>query len=350
MSDRTERYVIWFVLVGLLILAVFPLGLQLPIPLVAVESGSMAPHLVRGDLGIVGPVLPFGPPTVGDVIVFKESDTQRWVAHRIVGGNPQSGFLTKGDNNSALDQDTPGRDRVRPAQIAGIVLSVGGRPLRIPLLGMLILHAREFVEPSLLSWAALLLGAIFVSVDVASIKRTRQQVENPWLTSWSIWLPLLVVLVLSLAQTMISNSQEGQLTYDVSLVRQSESQSLEYSMSNDGALPLVLVLYTDDENIVFSDPYVWLPPRTARSIVVSVDDDVLSQANGGRRQALFRAGTYLPLLPPSVLYTLLAWDLKGSAIVTALVPALVLVVVLVIITPKMTDRRNQVLLRRRIAG
>jgi len=155
-------------------------------PMVAVESGSMEPHLHRGDLvfvmdehrlvparavagtGIVtyqaatgGQYRKFG--DYGDVIVYRPnggSDTpiihrarfwvnesENWYAKAdpsMVPGTacseirncpaPNAGFITKGDNNGLYDQVSGISDPVQPGWIRGTA------ELRIPWLGYVRLH------------------------------------------------------------------------------------------------------------------------------------------------------------------------------------------------------------------
>lgn len=165
------------VLVGLFLFAVSGVW---P-PLVAIESGSMEPHIDTGDMVFImeegrfpGPDARHGVVTAergattgyrtfdrtGDVIVFQPNGNERRtpVIHRAMlwvedGENwydrvdgdaigsadscrelrncpaPHSGFVTKGDNNGAYDQVTGTSTVVRPAWV------VGTGVVRIPRLG-----------------------------------------------------------------------------------------------------------------------------------------------------------------------------------------------------------------------
>lgn len=149
-------------------------------PMVAVESGSMEPHMERGDLVFVMEASRFPPDAAtpgtgvvsfktgetagyqkfgdyGDVIVFEPDATSTPIIHRArfwvndsenwyekanpsyVQGEscqavsscpaPHAGFITKGDNNQQYDQATGIADPVRPQWIRGTA------EVRIPWLG-----------------------------------------------------------------------------------------------------------------------------------------------------------------------------------------------------------------------
>jgi len=71
-----------------------------------VASGSMAPRLGIGDL-VVAVSDEFMPPQVGDIVIFRGTKLSGEAigpfAHRIVGGNPVDGWVTKGDANESPD-------------------------------------------------------------------------------------------------------------------------------------------------------------------------------------------------------------------------------------------------------
>jgi len=64
-------------------------------------SGSMTPTISKGDVFFINPLSKN--PEVGDIIVFNAGGT--WTVHRIV-GVVEDGYITKGDNNVATDQQS----------------------------------------------------------------------------------------------------------------------------------------------------------------------------------------------------------------------------------------------------
>jgi signal peptidase I len=71
-----------------------------------VASGSMVPALNVGDV-VVAISDEFSPPALGEVVIFKGTKLNGEAigpfAHRIVGGSPSDGWVTKGDANESDD-------------------------------------------------------------------------------------------------------------------------------------------------------------------------------------------------------------------------------------------------------
>ncbi|MWG33165.1 signal peptidase I [Halomarina oriensis] len=102
-----------------------------PLHLSYVTSGSMEPTLSPGD----GYLVVEGPVSEGDVVTF-HSEERGYVTHRIV-SETDEGFITKGDANPSTDQ-AAGNPVVSESAIVGTVVTLGGGPLVIPMLGPLV--------------------------------------------------------------------------------------------------------------------------------------------------------------------------------------------------------------------
>src|SRR3989344_1983440 len=95
-------YVAIIAIVGLLLIALFPIkgNIQLKI----VKSGSMEPSIKTGSVVIIKPSSNYA---VGDVVTFgKDTKTDIPTTHRIVSSRAQDGvimFTTKGDANEDKD-------------------------------------------------------------------------------------------------------------------------------------------------------------------------------------------------------------------------------------------------------
>jgi len=95
-----------------------------------VASGSMVPRLNVGDV-VIALSDEFSPPAMGDIVIFKGTKLNGEAigpfAHRIVGGDATSGWVTKGDANESDDSF-----RSTSVEIMGKVL------FSIPGLGLLL--------------------------------------------------------------------------------------------------------------------------------------------------------------------------------------------------------------------
>lgn len=95
---------------------------NLPIKVFLVQSGSMEPTIMTGDVIVVAN----DNISLNDVVTFRDS-TNRVVTHRIIEVNKGQEFVTKGDANRNEDRET-----IRESQIIGKVVMV------IPKVGFLI--------------------------------------------------------------------------------------------------------------------------------------------------------------------------------------------------------------------
>ena len=157
-----------FILISLLILlSLAPLVSNMlgePTIAVAVRSWSMEPVLTRGDLVFLWPTGDNFNYQTGQVIAFRaeESRSGNWVMHRIVGGDKESGFITRGDASSSTDQEK-NYPPIEPEWIAGIAIPVGGFLLKIPYAGNLVLFFGENMEnPYLLTVFLALLALLLL--------------------------------------------------------------------------------------------------------------------------------------------------------------------------------------------
>jgi signal peptidase len=120
-----------------------------------VSGSSMVPTLEQGDYLIVVPYFAgkSHPPQVGDIIAFDDQYGNKTI-HRIV-DTTETGYITKGDAN--LDADL---SPVTAGKINGVALTLGGRVLRVPVLGSL---ALKVVTPEMrLPLIFGILGLIFI--------------------------------------------------------------------------------------------------------------------------------------------------------------------------------------------
>lgn len=101
-----------------------------PIELSYATSGSMEPTIDRGDGYVVVPADDVEP---GDIVTFRQAEGEGFVTHRVV-GQTDEGYQTRGDANPSSDQ-AAGHPPVSTDRIVGTVVTVGGTPLTIPLVG-----------------------------------------------------------------------------------------------------------------------------------------------------------------------------------------------------------------------
>lgn len=154
--------------VGVVSVVLLVVALLLGLRPVVVVSGSMEPEIPVGAL-VVTRVLPAGDVEVGDVVTVPRPRGDGLVTHRVVSTSAspdEAGAVRlelKGDANAHPDP-TP----VEVAEVERVVLALGG-------LGTVVLGLQENVGVLV---AALLAGAVLVSVPVGRARREGAQVRS----------------------------------------------------------------------------------------------------------------------------------------------------------------------------
>ncbi|ASJ06443.1 signal peptidase I [Thermococcus pacificus] len=146
--------IIVFIVIMFLITSVMGFVLDRPVLISYAYSESMTPTINKGDLFFINPLSKGG--EVGDIIVFHRRDG--WTVHRIFAVTDE-GYITKGDNNVATDQQDGAYPPVNREDIIGKVMAVGNHPLVIRGGGALIESARSKLTNIYAVAVILLLGA-----------------------------------------------------------------------------------------------------------------------------------------------------------------------------------------------
>lgn len=141
----TIAYVVVGVLLAVGINQGMAVALATDLPIVAVESDSMKPTFVRGDILLLQGTATY---EVGDIIVFSPEPGRTPVVHRIVAINEDGTYQTKGDANAS---QLPFERRIRKEQVHGKVILI------LPALGWIKIGITEYVLPNILVVAVLVI-------------------------------------------------------------------------------------------------------------------------------------------------------------------------------------------------
>lgn len=101
-------------------------ALETDYPMASITSGSMWPALKQGDFILIKGINNKEEIKTGDIIVYK--NPKGFTIHRVIKMNEET-LVTKGDANNVEDKP------VEYEEIAGKVVTFGGKPFRIPFLG-----------------------------------------------------------------------------------------------------------------------------------------------------------------------------------------------------------------------
>lgn len=136
----------------IVVLAVFAVTTPAsPVQLSYVYSDSMEPTIGENEGYVIVPVEQI---KQRDIIVFWSEERNEYATHRVV-GRSDAGLITQGDNNDVTDQAS-GYPHVQREEVTGKVWTVGGEPVTIGGLGILV----SFVQ----SYRLLVLGIAMVLI------------------------------------------------------------------------------------------------------------------------------------------------------------------------------------------
>ncbi|MFB1065048.1 signal peptidase I [Natrinema sp. H-ect4] len=310
----------------------FGQALGQPILLGYVETGSMEPKLEPGDGFIAVPTALTGPPESGDVVVFNAEELQGGglTTHRVV-DQTEVGYITQGDANAFTDQDGP-EPPVSESQIVAKALQFNGEIVVIPNLGSGVLAIQgmisgiiavfvgvpglgDLVNGELSPMALVVVGGLLIVVNLVADSLTgNRKRENHsrrrrgYYTSGMIFLIIAVVIIAPATASMVLGSGSSSLDIVSSespndnplVVPEGETSTIEYQISNDGYIPMMTVLETDNQDISFSKSVVSLSPRSEETIGLTIQ----APAETGAYSREVSQHRYLPFLPRSVILAL----------------------------------------------
>ncbi|MEH7223682.1 signal peptidase I [Bacillus sp. JJ1566] len=239
------------------------MGSELPISLGYVYSESMEPTIKTNDGYILIRSKSYG---VNDIITFKPKFLKEpFVTHRIVDVTEERTFITKGDNNSSLDQEA-GEPFVDSRQIQGRVFTINGSPVIIPKLGSISEKMNIFLLISI-AIVLYLVGYLYNSFFRKSKRNKRKKAKRMRIIHISTFLdPAFITFcaILFLNATLIgltiNSSKPDQIPFIVVSTKglSSPTPGEEFtrgkSLENKTWLPYVVFLEPENKSIVINPP------------------------------------------------------------------------------------------------
>lgn len=304
----------------ILILFIFTLSsvagfvLDRPILVSYVTSNSMYPTLKVGDLFFINPLSKGG---VGKIIVFKMNG--HWTVHRVY-ADVDGGYITKGDNNVATDQQNGFSKPVNASDIAGEVITLNGNPIKIPVIGLYIEKTSKILNVSSNLYLALVLLAVgsvlLTAKDGKRNKRSKKRVVVRYKTLYTavsaITLAVLLIAIVSFwgqigfsyASTLAGGQRDGWYLPNSKFKR-------NVTLTNNGILPVVYMLKPAGSRISLSETTFTLYGKEKKEVsaVVRVPSetriyyeriDVFSYPLIFPENALLRMAEINPYLPLTV--------------------------------------------------
>ncbi|MPW40036.1 signal peptidase I [Thermococcus sp. 101 C5] len=273
--------------------------LDRPVFMSYVYSDSMTPTLNKGDLFFINPFSRSA--DVGDIIVFNLRGS--WTVHRVV-AIVENGYITKGDNNVATDQQEGRASPVSKDKIAGKVLTIGDSPLKIPQLGTYLQRGLSGRTKMLLAALMIVLGALAFTGETPKHRKKRPRFTR--VKFKTLYLLASAFLLIMLSASIFVSWQVFPIEYAVtSAGGQREGWVLpgstferEITIKNGNFYPMVYYLEPQTGGISsLSETQLELGPQEEETVKVTI--------NAPEETSLFmdkvKVNAYIPVLPKSVI-------------------------------------------------
>jgi signal peptidase len=331
---RTLSICFYLIVLVLLAAAVGSAITKQPLLMSAVRSNSMYPVLERGDSVFVKRITPRHIIKVGDIVIFKTESgsysSQGWIMHRVVEGNETDGYITKGDANELTDQESGGTVPIKSEWIASRAVTLGGIPIKIPLLGYIPLYMEKFHKnPYTLPVIAVILAIIVGFSELTGGKKKRGQKSR--LDIQMIYFFSGLTIVIALGTSMLATGHHLTIHYQVSetnkgvitgssvgilKVGEEFEQSL-VKLENKGFFPIMATITGSDSQISFSNDEIFLKPGGQYEVMMNIHAQ-----RPGKYESPISVGMFFPILPTWVICMLAKKSFWLALCIISLIPGI----------------------------
>ncbi|NJE42847.1 signal peptidase I [Thermococcus sp. GR6] len=289
--------IIGILVIGSLVGALF----DRPVFMSYAYSNSMTPTIDKGDVFFINPLATN--PDVGDVIVFRTGNT--WTVHRVV-AITDDGYITKGDNNIATDQQSHSVLPITRNKIGGTVVTVNGKVITIPEIGNYLETGLTEGSKLLISGMLIIIGAIAFTGGKASKNRKGKKFftikfKTPYLLA-SAFLLIMIAVSTFISWEAISVdyavTSAGGLREDWYLPGQEFQREL--TVKNYNFYPMAYYVSASVPVVNVSNKEFKLGSGEEQSLAVVLKAPKTTSLYSTK----VKVNAYLPILPASVMGTL----------------------------------------------
>ena len=293
------EYTLLAVVVVLVLGSLLGVLMNRPVFISYAYSESMKPTIGKGDVFFINPFEKN--PEVGDIIVFQTGNT--WTVHRVFAVT-EEGYITKGDNNIATDQQSRNVPPIPGEKIAGTVITVGGRPVKIPKLGNYVGNALSDRGKVLVAGLLIIIGVFAFTGEEASRsrKKRRKFMTVRFKTLYLLASAFLLVMVavatfvswevvpIDFAVTSAGGLREGWYL-------PGEEFQQDITVANHNVYPMLYYISPQYPATEVSSEKFRLGRGEEKGITVTVE----APSETSLYTASVRVNAYMPLLPSSVI-------------------------------------------------
>ncbi|WP_172373357.1 signal peptidase I [Sporosarcina jiandibaonis] len=309
-----------------------------PVLLTVIRSNSMSPVWERGDMVIVKNLKEKDIVHNRDIIFFETKKgslaEKGWIAHRVVDGNVDTGFITQGDANKTTDQQD-GSGPIEREWIAGRALTIGEKPIVIPKIGYLSLWMEEYLSNSYLLPVFALILAVLIGFGELKSGQKQKTRKSKGIELQLIYVMGGLTIAIIMGATMLASGQTLNLIYeisaqgrgvlmgsDVGILQVGDEVTQPLSELENGAfIPLIGSITTNDKQIVPSHKNIYLSQGQQLETNFTV-----TARKPGMYESTIQVGLFYPFLPATFIYFLSEKSYWLALIVVSFVPGLPLII------------------------
>ncbi len=261
-------------------------------------SGSMTPTISKGDVFFINPLS--RNPSVGDIIVFNAGGT--WTVHRVV-GIVEDGYITKGDNNVATDQQSKKIAPVSRSQIGGRVITFNGKPLVLRGAGSYIQNSLSGRTKMLVAGLLIILGTLAFTGEGKKGIRKKKRSRAVVIKFKTLYILASVLLLVMVATSMFVSWQIFPVEYAVTSAGGTregwylpgEVFTQEITVKNLNFYPMFYYVSTSRPVTELSEDSFQLPGSGEKTVLVTIKSPEETSVYSTK----VTVNSYLPLLPRS---------------------------------------------------
>ena len=302
----------------------------MPTLAVAIRSWSMEPVFTRGDLVFILPTTNKTQFTHGQIVVFRseENGIRDWTMHRIVDGNMEEGFITKGDNNERTDQEGSRYPAVKQEWIAGVVPTLGKIPAKMPLMVYIPLLLEQHMSNPLVIFGFLIVLALVLFVDEIFKPKKRRKKEA--ITKEHLFFLGGIAFAVMMAAVMLMGSLFITFPYgveetvgvlmgsDVGIIQKGSAREIKLAdLKNKGNIPFFYHVLNKDPQIIIDDTNFVIKQNNEKSISATVYGD-----REGLYQTNIIIGMFLPFLPHAIIKFIVKINFWLALVIVSLTPTI----------------------------
>ncbi len=262
-------------------------------------SGSMTPTISKGDVFFIDPFS--RNPQVGDIIIFNADG--KWTVHRVV-AIVDDGYITKGDNNVATDQQSKKIPPIKRSQIGGKVITFRGKPIVIRGAGNYLQNNLSNRTKMVLAGILIILGTIAFAGDGNRGVRRKKRSKVMVIKFKTLYILASIFLLIMVASSMFVSWQIFPIEYTVTsagglregwyLPGSVFTQNI--TVKNMNFYPMVYYISAQKPVIRISQNNFQLNSREERNIAVTIKSPEETSVYSTK----VKVNSYLPLLPRSI--------------------------------------------------